>query len=483
MEISSLFPISSSQFLVICAIGIFATLILGSLYLRIHVTYRGRNKLPNHTRKGRVIGRRRARDAHLPSVPPQNPEVVTGARPKKPEMNESEEFNFDFDNPEQPRGPIEHVAREPQQEFTPPDDLWDIPAEIGNGAFADASLNGAEVDDHEDHFENDNASESETFYERSNEAHIQGAEENTEHSLPHDEMANGWDANGEDTFSLDSEEELVEVVDSSEDSAMSEIDEEEFQDNGQEFHDEGVRSNAEQDSLPETESQVDGDQDETASVAHEDENLFETEAEDGVVPYDNRAAEVKRVEVPPYDANQSFAVVSVCLISDDQGQIYRDIRGEHLAAFLNKRGFIYLDEEYHLQHKSTVDKGAIRVRNYEATSIGTVVKGNKETCGFRLYFRPADCVDPLATLNEMLKIANLAKGFFSNDCAKPLEIYDGRKDSTGNIARLTQEDYDLLKRDLNATFPRSLDTASKRTALTRNDYAPSEDLPTRAEKF
>lgn len=485
MEIIAVDAFSSSQLLVIGALALFATIILSSIYIRIHGQYRGRNKLPDHTRKKVVFGRRRSRDAHLPSMSPENPEVVSGARPKAPVKDEVDGFRFDFEVPEQPRGPIEHVAREQQQEDLPPDSLWDVPVEAGDAEFAEASANGAEGYEYEDRVESEIANVPETSHEHSNEAPIEGNDENTEYGLTDNEMAIGWDANGEDAFNDDGEEDQDGAIDASENSVMSEFVEEEYQENGQEFHEDDVSLASEQDFLSANEYQeeVDDDQDENAYADHEVEGSFESEADDVVVPFDTRTAEVKRVEIPSYETNHSFAVVSVCLISDDDGQIYRDIRGEYLGAFLNKRGFIYLDEEYHLQNKSTVDKGAIRVRNYEATSIGSLVKGNEETCGFRLYFRPADCADPLATLNEMLKIANLSIGFFSDVCAKPLVIYDGRKDSTGDILPLTQEDYDSLKRDLHAAFPRSLAIASKRTVLSRNDYAPSEDLPTRAETF
>ena len=484
MEFLAVDAISSSQLLVIGALALFTTIIFSSIYIRILGRYRGRNKLPDHTRKKRVFGGRRSRDSHLPSTPPENHEVVSGARPKTPVKDDTEGFQFDFDIPERPSGPIEHVAPTQQEEDTRSDNEWDVPAEVGDGAFAEATGNGASEHDNEEPLEDESESVPQISYERFNDAQANGVDEYLEHGDSDQELVSEWEANGDEGFSSNDVEEMTAEIDYSEEGEDSDFVPEEYQEDPvYEFADEPVPSSTDEDSVA-----ANGyyDSDDVATANYEDHGVdqsIESEAEDVVVPFDNRTVEAKRVGVPPQDANQSFSVVSVCLISDDEGQIYRDVRGDVLAAFLNNRGFIYLDEEYHLQDKSTVAKGAIRVRNYEATSIGTLVKGNEETCGFRLYFRPGDCLDPLATLNEMLKVANSAISFFSTVSAKPLMIYDGRKDNTGSITPLTQEDYDALKRDLLAAFPRRLETVSKRTAITRDEYVPSEDLPTRAEQI
>ena len=483
MEILAVDAFSSSQLLVAGALALFVTIIFSSIYIRIKGQYRGRNKLPDHTQKKRVFGGRRTRDSHLPSIPPENHEVVSGARPKEPTKDDTEGFQFDFEIPERPRGPIEHVTPD-QEEIARPDDRWEAPIEVGEGAFAKVTANGANGFETEERFEDEGTSVPEISYDRFVEAPANGVEERFENSDSDQQLVNSWETGDDDEYSLTDTEAMNADIDFSEDNGDSGFVAEEYQEDYEyEFVDDAVPSSTVEDYVPANDHPSEDDLATTNYEDHDVDHPIESESEEVVVPFDNRAAEAKRVGIPAEDTNRSFSVVSVCLISDDEGQIYRDIRGEILAAFLDKKGFIYLDEEYHLQHKSTVDKGAIRVRNYEATTIGSLVKGNMETCGFRLYFRPGDCADPLATLNEMLKIANLAISFFSNVCEKPLVIYDGRKDSTGNISRLTQEDYDALKRELYDAFPRSLGTGSKRTAITRNEYAPSDDLPTRAEQI
>lgn len=482
MDVLGVSALSSSQLLVVFALGLFATIIFSSIYIRIRGQYRGRNKLPDHTRQNRGFKGRRARDSHLPSIPTDNHEVVSGARPKKQIKDDTEGFQFDFDIPARPSGPIEHVASDPQEEIRPFDPL-ETPAEVGAREDAESIGNGTDKTEYEERFEDESVAVSDDAYQQFEEAITNGVDEDADYEADVEQMADTWDANDDEGFYSDNAEEITGNEDAYDEASNSEFSEEEYSVSDHEYVDEVVSSANEYDDVPANEEPAYDD----AVAANLDEQVAEQPSEPDVdeivVPFDRRTDEVKRVGVPQQDVVRSFSVVSVCLISDDEGQIYRDIRGEHLAAFLNKRGFIYLDEEYHLQQKSTVEKGAIRVRNYEATQIGAVVKGNRETCGFRLYFRPGDCADPLATMNEMLKIANVAIGYFSDVCAKPLVIYDGRKDSTGNISPLTQEDYDTLKRDLASAFPRSLDITSKRTAVTRNEYAPSEDLPTRAEQY
>lgn len=484
MDILGVSALSSSQLLVVFALALFATIIFSSIYIRIRGQYRGRNKLPDHTQKKRVFGVRRTRDSHLPSIPTDNREVVTGARPKTQFKDDTEGFKFVFDTPERLRGPIEHVTRDLRYEDIRPIDPFETPVEVGMNDDAESLANGTDERVDEDRIEEENVEFSGESHQAFDEdLTTNGVDDDVEYGADVEQITDSWDANGDEGLDIEDAEEDAGFMDSYDDVSDSEFIPEEIQGTDSEYVDEADLNTAEDDYVLSNENPANDDL-VTAHFEEDDvEQLSESEKEETVVPFDHRTAEVKRVGVEVHDVNRSFSVVSVCLISDYKGQIYRDIRGEHLAAFLNNRGFIYLDEEYHLQDKSTVDKGAIRVRNYEATPIGTVVKGNEETCGFRLYFRPGDCADPLATLNDMLKIANVAIGFFSDVCAKPLVIYDGRKDSTGTISRLTQEDYDTLKHDLNTAFPRSLDIATKRTAVTRNEYAPSDDLPTRAEQY
>ena len=483
MEFLSVDAVSFNQLIVTVALGLFVTMIFFSIYIRIQRQYRGRNTLPNHAQKKRVFGKVRTRDSNLPSIPTENREVVTGARPKAPVKDEFEGFQFDFDVPERPVGPIEHVAIR-QTEESAPFDGWEEPAEASVGALREA--NGDDTDrpeEYDERFDDESDLVPEVSYPVNSEANGNGLDDDQNELDSNGQHTDIWDSSDDDEFLDNGTDEIYEEGDTAEDLTTTEFVQDDYQDYGYEFGDEVEQSYTYDDEMPPQET-LDADE---LPVANDENSVVEEpiehEPEDDVVPFDLRTVEAKRVGTPPEETNRSLSVVSVCLISDDEQQIYRDIRGEYLDAFLNKRGFIYLDEEYHLKHKSTVDRGAIRVRNYEAMPIGTLVKENQETCGFRLYFRPRDCADALATLNEMLKIANLAKGFFGDVCEKPLRIYDGRKDSTGYISPFTQEDYNQLKLDLNEAYPKSPETASKRTAVTRNEYAPSEDLPTRAEQY
>ncbi|MCY4095505.1 MAG: hypothetical protein OXG05_10330 [Gammaproteobacteria bacterium] len=481
MEYLSVDAVSFNQLIVTVALGLFVTMIFFSIYIRIQRQYRGRNTLPNHTQKHGVFGKVRSRDANLPSIPTENHEVVTGARPKAPVKDEFEGFQFDFEVPQKPTGPIEHVAVRETEDFAPLD-RWEEPAEATVDGMSEANGNDTDQPEYDENLEDEYFSVPDVSFPVNGEVATNGTDDidDVDVDMVHSDI---WESSDNDEYLDDGTGEICSEGDTAEELTNSEIAQNDDQDAEYQLGSGVAQSSAYDDEIPPEEYLAAEDLPVENYEDHEVEQPIETEPEEAVVPFDLRTVEAKRVGTPPEETNRSLSVVSVCLISDDQEQIYRDIRGEYLDAFLNKRGFIYLDEEYHLKHKSTVDKGAIRVRNYEAMSIGDLVKENQETCGFRLYFRPRDCADALATLNEMLKIANLAKSFFANVCAKPLRIYDGRKDITGKISPFTQEDYNALKRDLDAAFPRSPEAASKRTAVTRNEYAPSEDLPTRAEQY
>ena len=481
MEFIGVGALSSSQLLVVLAFALFATIILSSIYIRVRGQYRGRNKLPDHTQR-RVFGLRRTRDSNLPPIPKENHEVVSGARRKTPAKDEDEGFQFDFDLPQRPIGPIEHVASDANGSNGSSED-WNRSAEVEDEIDAAASSNGLYEYEHEEGARAEDAFVPAAFDERSDETTFNGVDSNSEQDFLDQEDHDAWNAYYDEEYVADDAENVSSHIESSENAQHDELGQEELQGDEYEFVEDAVPPQTDDEHPSSNDDLVEDDVPvQTYGEADVDE-LERSEEDENVVPFDHRTSEVKRVETTATGGGFSFSVVSVCLISEDQGQIFRDISGEHLATFLKNCGFIYLDEEFHLQYKSMVDRGAIRVRNYEDTSIGTLVRQNMETRGFRLYFRPSDCADPLSTLNEMLKIANLAIGYFNDVCSKPLAIYDGRKDSSGNISRLTQEDYDTLKRDLNAVYPRNLEESSKRTAITRSEYAPSEDLPTRAEQY
>ena len=482
MEFFDGIAFSSSQLLVVFAFGLFATIIFASVYLRIKAQYSGRNKLPDHTKK-RVFGVRRTREPILGDIPTEHSEVVSEARPKDHSKQDEEGFQFDFDVPVKPAP--SHIDVDAPSFANGGDAGTDQDEHVSEafiGASASTPTTGATQHEYEDRFGNGSAPLSEVPWEENGTSQDYGDDRNdfididqngtTAWEDPHARTSDA-DEEVQETIDLDS----VATDDVSEYKTTYES--RDIEEAAEHVYAYAQGTNDEYDSA--NGYQNDG---ELATATYDDqevEQFTEPEVEESVVPFDHRTTEAKRADTTADHTDLNFAVVSVCLISEEDGQIYRDIRGEHLARFLSNRGFIFLDEEYHLQNKSMVEKGAIRVRNFEAAAIGDLVRGNEETRGFRLYFKPSDCVDPLATLNEMLKVSQSAIGFFSEVSSKPLKIYDGRKDSNGNISPLTQEDYDTLKRDLSAAFPRQLDDATKRIAVSGSDYAPSEDLPTRAE--
>ncbi len=481
MDFFEVIALSSSQLLVAFSLAIFAALILASIYIRIKAQYRGRNKLPDHTKK-RVFGVIRTREPTIGDIPTENHEVVSEARPKEHSEHGEGFLNFD-------------VLVEPATNGTAEDttslangsdaglDQEEHATEAVVGATVTLQATDTTQHDYEDQFETGIAAHSEVRWEENGDSqHFGDARED---SIDTQDVTTTWEEPYDQDVDLS--DEVQEAVDRDSDTTddVSEF-ETSYESADYQNTDEYVDTFAqgtEDEYDAANEYQTDG---ELATATYDDQELeqpTDPEVDETVVPFDHRTIEAKRVDTTNY-TDLNFAVVSVCLISVDDGQIYRDIQGKHLGRFLTQRGFIFLDEEYHLQNKSMVEKGAIRVRNFEATLIGDLVRGNETTRGFRLYFKPSDCFDPLATLNEMLKVAQSAIGFFSSEVSsKPLAIYDGRKDAHGNISPLTQEDYDRLKRELSAVFPRYLDDTTKRIVVSGSDYTPSDDLPTRAEQI
>ena len=176
----------------------------------------------------------------------------------------------------------------------------------------------------------------------------------------------------------------------------------------------------------------------------------------------------------------NLTVVSICLVSNFDNRVFRDVSGDRLASFLNNRGFIFLDGEYHLKSTVTREGGVVRVRNLEPTPIGDLVRSNDYTRGFRMYFRPAEDPDPVATLNEMLKIAQSATGYFVDVGGMPLQIYHGLQ----KIKPLTQEDYEELRSDLRTAFPRSSSVlSSNRTQMSHDDFSVGDQLVSQANAY
>lgn len=190
------------------------------------------------------------------------------------------------------------------------------------------------------------------------------------------------------------------------------------------------------------------------------------------------AHEVQRVGSSQHEEERpNLSVVSICLVSNFENRIFRDVSGDRLASFLNNRGFIFLDGEYHLKSSVTRDCGTVRVRNLEPMPIGDLVRNNDFTRGFRMYFRPAEDPNPLATLNEMLKISQSAAGYFVDVGSLPLQIYHGLQ----KIKLLTQEDYEQLQADLRSAFPRpNPATSPSRTQMSYGDYNIGNQLASEA---
>ena len=141
-------------------------------------------------------------------------------------------------------------------------------------------------------------------------------------------------------------------------------------------------------------------------------------------------------------------VVSICLMFEHEGRFYRQISGRRLQDFLRQRRFILLDNEFHLQVKSMVNEGGIRVRNYYKEPISDLVKDGT-TVGFRIYFEPHRCKNPTATLDEMLRIAQSATDYFNGQVV----IYDGVLTEDGRMRQLSRQRYEDIKSNLELYFP------------------------------
>ena len=460
--------LTSSEILVAGMVAIFAVIILASIY--IHIRRNLIRRIPNVTRR-KVFWFLPRKDPSIQEVPLRNNEVVSNARPVTRDASQSQEFDFGFDDDELP----EQVAADPVSNgnaFTEPQtELTDDIYVTGNGeAQTDDPVSSREP--RVVHWQDALPQEDSSAEDAADVAVF--AKEYDEATSTFPSWEHAQEVNGEQTDAYSIESDVQENSDFADSGEGSHFENEHFQniDEDEPGSENGVgQEYLNNDDLSSEGLFTDLDSSIQTSDIEQDSDSVEEMA------IDRKSAEVLRVEPPSHEPQQTFVVVSVCLMSEFNNQVYRDIRGKKLKSFLQSWGFILLDEEYHLQKNAMVEAGGIRVRNFEKTPIGDVVKSNDETRGFRLYFRPSDSEDPLQTLNEMLKIAQSATGYFRDTCKKPLVIYDGRKP----VKPLTQEGYSQLKLDLLDAFPRNLANSPKRTALSRNDYTPSDDLPNRAE--
>ncbi len=463
--------LSSSQLLVSGALILFGLIIVSSIFIRVRSHHGRRNTLPNHTRQT-IFGFFRRRHASLVKPPAQNHELVSRARPKENSLFDGE-LAFDF----AAFNAVSSNSEESVQTATVSEDVR--PIEITNELPLeregnDASFNviqGAQVAaDFVDESDRQNIfNEINTYSNEQGEDLNEWSDTQQVHTEPEGEYReidvqtqdsyieeSGWSTRGEE----------IEVSET--------MDNEILEDSTRHAHAHIAASNIERQS-----SESFYTDDEPGGLRLNEES---GSVESVIVPFNGRTVGMQRANGNGRDngPSPSPSVVSVCLVSDYQGQVYRDIRGEQLATFLNNRGFILFGEEYHMQNQSMVEKGGIRARNFEkSTPINELVKRNEETTGFRLYFFPSESPDPLRTLSEMLNIAQSAIGFFGEVCSKPLVIYTGHTP----FRPLTQEDYNALKHDLNVSYKRESTLLRSRTTLSRVEFAPSEELPQRAEQY
>ena len=476
--------LSSSQLLITGSLALFATIILSSVYIRIRGYYNRR--IPNLSRR-KVFWFFRGAEPSLVEPPSKYTEVVTAARPVQRAFNDSPIFDFDFDDTYESGHRV-------------------VTTRADTSAF-EASANGDSQGARSNVFE---AAESETTYVAAESTPVYAENASTDEFGAPTFVANGSYSQASETEPSFAEATSETAFDDWPNSQTSENrngdensrgDESWLQTNAPQFGS-PLNSDLEDQSfeVPAVDSNEPADASDTGTygddVNEEEDHVLgpvvnesvdfvaqsnpDLDYLDPVTPrYDRLMEEVKRVEPPTRTPKLNLRVVSVCMMSEFNNHVFRDIRGDQLATFLKSRGFILLDQEFHLKRNLLIPEGGIRVRNFEEKPIGELVRSTDETRGFRLYFNPSDCDDPLATLDEMLKIAQSAKGYFSDMCKKPLVIYDGRTP----VKPMTQEDYSQLRVALATGFPRTRSTTSNRTVLSRNDYAPSDDLPNRAEQI
>lgn len=471
--------LSGSQLLVTASLGLFATIIFSSVYLRLRNQYRLRSRLGQDTRRKDVV-RFDASDkpGALVEQPVMN-EVVSRARPK-----------------EQTRGDV--FTTEPY--FGSPDDYQTSTLEeIDHDSYEEGDHELAEYSDTNDakvdngyavEMENDESDwqsqvsdteESETYIDASDETgdeqltdignvewqETESSDTGSSKELKHIPISEwGLEAKPPEAGELG----IVEAIETNGIQDENELTIEEIEDDTEQ-----------QKGTPQVEADTSELEVEMSEYDDESENASDPTIEvrePTVVPLDTRVSEVQRADDHGHALRRNLVVVSVCLISQANGRVYRDIRGEQLGQFLTSRKFIPLDAEYHLQRGATIDSSGIRIRNFEVEPIVDLVKNDGETRGFRLYFRPSESDDPVASLNEMLRIAHSAVCYFESVCDKPLIICDGRKPNQP----LTQEMYRELCDQLIADSDRNgIATGQLRTRLSPNGFEPSTELVSQAE--
>ena len=471
---------SSSHLLVVISFTLFATILLSSIYLRIRSQYRGRNRLPNHTRQG-LLARFRKQNVDLQSIVPLD-ETVSTARLKglvDPSDRERKPHLAEFGTTPTPTPVTANGAY--ANRISPHLDDKSSSSFLSNDV---SESNGARFND------TIPLDKADSLYESAEESVLSNGEAINGSYAPDHTDVSIVDANHDHSASYDNgyQDEFDETTTNgqSEDSEyIEDFTEEDPDEQSESGYVAAAISNqnsesSEIDDLLDVEVESESDTlYETSDDAATSEGTESNSADEPELAFEHGLGQPKRADSSNEAENQSFATVSVCLISEDQGQVYRNVKGEQIGAFLKRLGFMYLEREQEyvrMQHRTTDDRSTLRARNFDQGSIGDLVKTNELTRGFRLYFYTAECVNLVKTLNDMMKLAHMARNCFGT----PLAIYDGRKDSEGNIWPLTQEDYNLLKQNLIAAFPENQNETFKLVSSTSRDRELSDDLPSRA---
>ncbi|MYD43611.1 MAG: hypothetical protein F4W90_06930 [Gammaproteobacteria bacterium] len=466
--------LTGSQLLVTASLVLFALLILSSVYLRLQAQYRTRHRLAGGTRKD-VLNYPPNSNSKDFSKKTMHSEVVTRARPKGHTNRRGTPVNFgihdEFKRPEHADdSDYEVVVDSTKGNSEAFDYAQSTGSDQANVHYAEGwSTEDVATEDYDSDYSIE-ASTTEQSESESESAAFEPTHWETPPSITNNVASDSVFEDTDDWTAHETESECQstsEVSTHVDDSAFHDDEPNESYDQT-EYVEEVAASDTYDEAFTATPEPVTTTEEDTAVS---DELL--------VAPFDHRVAEVQRVASQVGRSATGLSVVSICLISEYQGRFFRDIQGEQLGTFLTNRNFILLDEEYHLQSPVVLDAGGIRIRNFEMEPIGELVKTNGETRGFRIYFRPGDCADPLSTFAEMMRIAESARQFFAEACEKPLEIWDGRKP----IQPLSQEGYKQLVFDLQTTFTMFKGTSYSRTTLSRNEFEPSDSLVSQASQY
>lgn len=478
--------LSSSEILVSIAFTLFAVLIVSSICLRIRTKTRVRKSLPNDiARSGFRFFPSLGEENQQVEIPEENFDRIYPARPKVQEINGDPVFN---------NADLTLDGSVSIQTGVP---VFEVGEQVAHADWSDVEHSSETVrDGHGDYSEEE---------ERDVRHQPAYASETTDHQRPtvDETVFAGGSADGEISSTQETpngdfhrQNEFEEGLESNSqwrnEDPTGQWDSSDVQPTEESLHSNIDAAN--EDSVNSISEIAANSTSQHADVEHSSsDEMYERQSEHNVFkrpPSNEEEESVTRMNPLVHDtqrvgalsqseAENSLSVVSICLVSNFENRVFRDISGDRLASFLNNRGFIFLDEEYYLKTKVTRNSGIIRVRNLESIPIGDLVRKNDYTRGFRLYFRPSEVEDSLATLNEMLKIAQSATGYFTDLGGLPLQIYHGLRE----IKPLTQEDYESLRNELRDAYPSQLGVGSRRTHLQDNESAFAQQLGTLAGQY